>query len=67
MTYKNAQLIAEAYTTTARRRVKVVLELDERAVKKIQTSAQTNIKSLLEQEINKNTDTFIEAMGYDNW
>ena len=48
------------------KKIKVVLELDAKAVKKIEKLAEADIKSLLEDEIN-NVDAFIDVMGYDNW
>ena len=48
------------------KKIKVVLELDAKAVKKIEQLAEADIKSLLEDEIN-NVDAFIDVMGYDNW
>lgn len=48
------------------KKVKVVLELNAAAVKKIERLAEQDIKSLLEDEIN-NVDAFIDTMGYDNW
>ena len=45
--------------------VKLQLNLD--AVRTIEKNAEQDIKSLLENEINNNTESFIEMMGYDNW
>lgn len=45
--------------------VKLQLNLD--AVRTIEKYAEQDIKSLLENEINNNTESFIEMMGYDNW
>jgi hypothetical protein len=48
------------------KKIKIELELDAIAVGKIEAAAEQDIKSLLEQEINK-VDVFLEMMGYDNW
>ena len=47
--------------------MKVTLELNEEAVKMIEALAECDIKLLLETEINKNAEEFIELMGYDNY
>ncbi len=47
--------------------VKITLELNAEAVQKIEDLTDCNIKLLLETEINKTTDAFIERMGYDNY
>ena len=49
------------------KKITITLELDADAVETIESAADGNLKSLLEQEINENTDAFIEMMGYDNW
>jgi hypothetical protein len=45
--------------------VKLQLNLD--AVRRIEKGAEQDLKSLLETEINQNTDAFIEMLGYENW
>lgn len=45
--------------------VKLQLSID--SVRKIERTAEADIKSLLEDEINNNPEAFIEMMGYDNW
>jgi hypothetical protein len=47
--------------------VRVTLELSLDAVRQIEQLAESDIKPLLEKEINHNTEAFIEMMGYDNW
>jgi len=47
--------------------VKVELILSAKIVRKIEELSETNIKSLLEKEINENGEAFIEMMGYDNF
>lgn len=49
------------------KKIQIVLELNEKAVKKIEKLTEMNIKVLLEGEINVNTDAFIELLGYDNF
>jgi hypothetical protein len=49
------------------KKIIITLELDADAIEAIESAADENIKSLLEKEINENTDSFIEQMGYDNW
>lgn len=48
------------------KKIKIELELDAKAVRKIEKLAEQDIKTLLEDEIN-NVDAFIDTMGYDNW
>ena len=59
-------LISSGILFKMNKKIKVVLELDAKAVKKIEELAEADIKSLLEDEIN-NVDAFIDVMGYDNW
>jgi hypothetical protein len=47
--------------------IKITLELNAGAVQRIEDLTDCNIKQLLEMEINKTTDAFIERMGYDNY
>jgi len=49
------------------KKIKIELELDAKAVRKIEKLALEGINKLLEREINENADTFIEMMGYDNY
>ena len=49
------------------KKITITLELEAYAIEAIESAADGNIKSLLEKEINENTDSFIEMMGYDNW
>lgn len=46
--------------------MKITLDLDDDIVKKIEELTGTDIKELLESELNDNGDVFIEIMGYDN-
>jgi len=65
------KLLIEAYGNMERKptpsTVTVQLVLNAKMVKKIEKLAESDIKSLLEKEINENGEVFIEAMGYDNW
>lgn len=70
MKNKDTQLLEEAYgdvQIAPAKKVPVTLELNERAIKKIERLAEQPIKELLENEINNSTDAFIEMMGYDNY
>jgi hypothetical protein len=71
MKNKDTQLLEEAYGDIQKnvmtKKVPVTLELNEAAIKKIESLAERNIKELLENEINNSTDAFIEMMGYDNY
>jgi hypothetical protein len=49
------------------KKIKIELELDAAAVKKIEKLNGVGLKQMLECEINENVDTFIEIMGYDNY
>ena len=49
------------------KKIQIVLELNEKAVKKIEKLTDMNFKELLEGEINGNTAAFIELLGYDNF
>ena len=49
------------------KKIKIELELDAAAVKKIEKLNEVSLKQLLESEINENVDVFIEMMGYDNY
>jgi len=49
------------------KKITITLELDAIAVGKIEAAAEEELKTLLEKEINENTDAFIEMLGYDNW
>jgi hypothetical protein len=49
------------------KKIQIVLELNEKAVKKIEDLTYTNFKELLQEEINNNTAEFIERLGYDNF
>ena len=46
--------------------MKITLDLDDDIVKRIEELTGTDIKELLESELNDNGDVFIEIMGYDN-
>ncbi len=49
-------------------KITIELELNEKAVKKIEECLEDGtLKSLLESEINNNPDTFIEMLGLDNY
>lgn len=45
----------------------ITLELNISAVEQIEQLTQQDIKMLLEREINKCTEAFVERMGYDNY
>ena len=49
------------------KKIQIVLELNEKAVKKIEKLTDMNFKELLEGEVNGNIDAFIELLGYDNF
>ena len=49
------------------KKIQIVLELNEKAIKKIEKLTDMSLKELLELEINSNTDAFIEHVGYDNF
>lgn len=49
-------------------KIKIELELNEKAVKKIEKHLEDDtIKSALEREINTDPESFIEMMGWDNY
>ena len=49
------------------KKIQIVLELNEKVVKKIEDLTYTDFKELLEGEINNNAAEFIERLGYDNF
>jgi hypothetical protein len=49
------------------KKIQIVLELNEKAVKKIEKLTEMHLKELLEWEINANTEVFIEQLEYDNF
>ena len=49
------------------KKIQIVLELNEKVVKKIENLTYTDFKELLEEEINNNAEAFIEQLGYDNY
>lgn len=49
------------------KKIQIVLELNEKAVKKIEKLTEMNLKELLESEINRDVDAFIESLGYDDF
>lgn len=49
------------------KKIQIVLELNEKAVKKIEKLTEINLKELLEGEINSDVDAFIESLGYDDF
>jgi hypothetical protein len=49
------------------KKIQIVLELNEKAVKQIEDLTYTDFKELLEGEINNNAAEFIERLGYDNF
>ena len=49
------------------KKIQIVLELNEKAVKEIEKLTDMNFKELLEEDINNNAAEFIERLGYDNF
>ena len=49
------------------KKITITLELTEEAIMAIEQTAQVDIKTLLEKEINETPDVFIEMLGLDNW
>lgn len=49
------------------KKVYITLELDQKAVDLIEKTAEDNIKYILENEINKSPDCFIEMLGLGNY
>lgn len=48
--------------------MKIMIELSEKVVRKIEKAAEEDIKTLLEREISEqNGEVFIELLGLDNW
>ena len=47
--------------------IKITLELNAEAVKKIEDITDCKIKLLLETEINNSPDAFVERMCYNNY
>ena len=48
-------------------KIKIELEVEASVVDKIKELTGESLKLLLEQELNKNAEAFIERMGYDNF
>lgn len=49
------------------KKITITLELDAIAVGKIEAAGEDSLKNILENEINKTPDVFIEMLGLDNW